>query len=51
LYRFRATFQSDDGKTWFVQKVDYLMEKKFGRERSEFLSHEHCMEWKFILEE
>jgi hypothetical protein len=49
MYRMKATLQSDDGKTWKVFHVDYLTEKKIGREKSEFISHDHCMEWKFEL--
>jgi len=51
VYRLKATLQSDDGKTWVVRQVDYLIEKKADWERSKFISHDHCMEWIFVLKE
>jgi len=49
VYRLKATLQSDDGKTWVVRQVDYLMEKKAEWERSKFMSHDQCNEWIFVL--
>jgi hypothetical protein len=51
VYRLKATLQSEDGRTWLVQKVEYLLEKRTGWERSKFISHNHCTKWRFILEE
>jgi hypothetical protein len=51
VYRLKATLQSDDGKTWVVRQVDYLIEKKADWDRSKFVSHDHCMEWIFVLKE
>lgn len=51
VYRLKATLQSDDGKTWWVTNVDYLTERRTGWEKSKFLPHDHCREWRFVLEE
>ncbi len=51
MYRLKATLQSEDGKTWLVEKVEYLLEKRAGWERSKFVSHSHCSNWRFTLEE
>jgi hypothetical protein len=51
VYRLKATLQSDDGKTWVVRQVDYLMEKKAEWESSKFVSHDHYTEWIFVLKE